>query len=97
MGNGTSAMDREFLTKFFLNWDLCGADMTKDNAMAYLAYSETQKSIVKPSFIAYASSAGFSFSAEDLKQALNARICNAESLPRPWGWPLARKLGLVRS
>ena len=73
--------------------------------MAYLDYSETQKSIVKPSLnypepsaiIAYASSADFSFSAEDLKQALNARICNAESLPRPWGWPLARKLGLVRS
>ena len=79
--------------------------MSKDNSMAYLAYSETQKSIVKPSLndpepsaiIAYASSAGFSSFAEDPKQALNARICNAESLPRPWEWPLARKLGLVRS
>ena len=79
--------------------------MSKDNAMAYLAYSETQKSIVKPSLndpepsaiIAYASSAGFSSFAEDPKQALNARICNAESLPGRRGWPLALKLGLVRS
>ena len=79
--------------------------MSKDNVIAYIGYLETQPSIVElflndpdPSaIIAHASSAGFSFSEEDLKQALNARICNAESLPRPWGWPLARKLGLVRS
>ena len=79
--------------------------MSKDNVMTYIGYLETQSSMVElfsndpdPSaIIAHASSAGFSFSEEDLKQALNARICNAESLPRPWGWPLARKLGLVRS
>tara|TARA_B100000700_G_scaffold318798_1_gene412700 strand:+ start:524 stop:763 length:240 start_codon:yes stop_codon:yes gene_type:complete len=79
--------------------------MSKDNVIAYIGYLETQPSIVElflndpdPSaIIAHASSAGFSFSEEDLKQALNARICNAESLPRPWGWPLARKFGLVRS
>ena len=73
--------------------------------MAYLDYLEIKKLIVKPSLndpeppaiIAHASSAGFSFSAEDLKQALNTRICDAESFPRPWGWPLARKLGLLRS
>ena len=40
---------------------------------------------------------GLRFSEADLRSALNTRICNAESLPRPWGWPLARKLGLVRS
>ena len=40
---------------------------------------------------------GLSFSEADLKSALNTRICDARSLPRPWGWPLARKLGLVRS
>ena len=79
--------------------------MSKDNVIAYIGYLETQPSIVElflndpdPSaIIAHASSAGFSFSEEDLKQALNARICNAESLPRPWRWPLARKFGLVRS
>ena len=79
--------------------------MSKDNAMAYLAYSETQKSIVKPSLndlelsaiIAYASKAGFSFPEEDLNKTLHVRICNAESLPGRRGWPLALKLGLVRS
>ena len=79
--------------------------MSKDNVIAYIGYLETQPSIVElflndpdPSaIIAHASSAGFSFSEEDLKQALNARICNAESLPRPWEWSLARKFGLVRS
>ena len=79
--------------------------MSKDNVMRYIGYLETQPSIVElflndpdPSaIVAHASSAGFSFSEEDLKHALNSRICNAESLPRPWGWPLARKLGLVRS
>ena len=79
--------------------------MSKDNVIAYIGYLETQKSMGKlflndpepVAIIAHASTAGFSFSQEDLKQTLNARICNAESLPRPWGWPLARKLGLVRS
>ncbi len=79
--------------------------MSKDNVITYIGYLETQPvngelflNDPDPSaIIAHASSAGFSFSEEDLKQALNSRICNAESLPRPWGWPLARKLGLVRS
>jgi len=47
--------------------------------------------------VAFAEAQGLSFSEADLRSALNTRICNAESLPRPWGWPLARKLGLVRS
>ena len=79
--------------------------MSKDNVIAYIGYFETQESMEKLflddpdplTIVAHASSAGFSFSEEDLKQALNARICNAESLPRPWGWPLARKFGLVHS
>ena len=79
--------------------------MSKDSVLAYIGYLETQESMVElfsndpdPSaIITHASSVGFSFSEEDLKQALNARICNAESLPRPWGWPLARKFGLVHS
>tara|TARA_B100000405_G_C16355981_1_gene289883 strand:- start:11 stop:181 length:171 start_codon:yes stop_codon:yes gene_type:complete len=51
-----------------------------------------------PGFIVdHAEELGFRFSEEDLKSALNTRICNAESLPRPWGWSVARKMGLVRN
>ena len=47
--------------------------------------------------VSFAAGRGLNFSEDDLKSALNTRICNAESLPRPWGWALARKFGLVRS
>ena len=40
---------------------------------------------------------GFDISESDLRSALNHMILNAHSLPRPWGWGLARELGLVRS
>jgi len=47
--------------------------------------------------IALAIDSGFEISEEDIRSALNYMILNAHSLPRPWGWSLARKLGLVRS
>ena len=47
--------------------------------------------------VAFAADHGLAFSEAELKSGLNTRICNAESLPRPWGWALARKFGLVRS
>ena len=47
--------------------------------------------------IQIAERAGFIFSESDLRGALNDLILNAQSLPRPWGWPIARKLGLVRT
>ncbi len=40
---------------------------------------------------------GLAFSEDDLASFLRLRIANAESLPRPWGWAVARQLGLVRS
>jgi hypothetical protein len=40
--------------------------------------------------------AGLDFSADDLGAFLRLRIANAESLPRPWGWAIARELKLVR-
>ena len=39
---------------------------------------------------------GLSFSEDDLGSFLRTRIASAESLPRPWGWAVARQLGLVR-
>ena len=47
--------------------------------------------------IALAIDAGFKISEADIRNALNHMILNAYSLPRPWGWSLARKLGLVRT
>jgi hypothetical protein len=40
---------------------------------------------------------GLVFSEDDLASFLRLKIAGAESLPRPWGWAVARKLGLVRS
>ena len=47
--------------------------------------------------IGLAIDSGFEISEADIRSALNHMILNAHSLPRPWGWSLARKLGLVRS
>lgn len=40
---------------------------------------------------------GLAFTEDDLASFLRLKIAGAESLPRPWGWAVARKLGLVRS
>ena len=47
--------------------------------------------------IEFAIDQGFEISEIDVRAALNHMILNAHSLPRPWGWSLARKLGLVRT
>ncbi len=39
---------------------------------------------------------GLPFSDDDIGAFLRLRIVNAESLPRPWGWAVARELKLVR-
>jgi hypothetical protein len=40
--------------------------------------------------------AGLPFSEDDIGAFLRQRIMRAESLPRPWGWAVARELKLVR-
>ena len=61
----------------------------------------TQQSLSKRStpreVISVAQSYGFTFTEEELSSYLKAKINNAEGLPRPWGWSIARQLGLVRS
>jgi hypothetical protein len=47
--------------------------------------------------VTLAATAGFKFSELELESTLNQMILSAHSLPRPWGWPLVRRLGLVRS
>ena len=79
--------------------------MSKDNVNAFIKYLENEDPRIgsemggsdPKTLVAHAEELGFKFSEEDLKSALNTRICNDESLPRPWGWEVARKFGLVRS
>jgi len=79
--------------------------MSKENANAFISYWDGQgpsqdpdMKDPEPEFIVqHANGLGFSFSIDDLKSVLNNRICSAESLPRPWGWAVARKMGLVRT
>ncbi len=47
--------------------------------------------------VALGKTEGIPFSELDLAAYLRLRIANAESLPRPWGWSVARALGVVRS
>ena len=46
--------------------------------------------------VALGKTQGIYFTELDLAAFLRLRIANAESLPRPWGWPVARALGIVR-
>ena len=79
--------------------------MSKENVNAFISHWDGQGPSQDPDMkdpepefiIQHAEEQGFSFSEDDLKSALNSRICSAESLPRPWGGAVARKMGLVRS
>ena len=82
--------------------------MSRENVIAFIAFiaywdgqGPSQDQAMKdfePDFIIdHVGGQAFSFSKDDLKSVLNSRNCKAESLPPPWGWSVARKLGLVRS
>ena len=58
---------------------------------------ELQKTVTPEDLIALGKKQGINFSEPDLAAFLRLRIANAESLPRPWGWPVARALGVVRN
>ena len=46
--------------------------------------------------IGYAQQRGFEFSKGELHSVMKELIYTAQSLPRGWGWKLARNLDLVR-
>ena len=58
---------------------------------------ELPKTVTPEDLIALGKQQGINFSEPDLAAFLRLRIANAESLPRPWGWPVARALGVVRN
>lgn len=45
--------------------------------------------------IDFAKDLGFEFSEAELHSVMKELIYGAHSLPRIWGWPLARNLGLI--
>ena len=46
--------------------------------------------------IAHAASLGYRFTESELRSHMKELIYTARSLPKVWGWPLARELGLAR-
>ena len=58
---------------------------------------ELQNTATPEDLIALGKQQGIDFTEPDLAAFLRLRIANAESLPRPWGWPVARALGVVRN
>ena len=63
------------------------------------AYSieELENTVTPAALVALGKTLGIHFTESVLAAFLRLRIANAESLPRPWGWPVARALGVVRS
>ncbi len=46
--------------------------------------------------VAHAAAAGFSITEQEMRTMLKERLYLAQSLPKGWGWPLARQMDLVR-
>ena len=57
---------------------------------------EQEHTVTPEAIVALGKTQGIYFTKPDLAAFLRLRIVNAESLPRPWGWPVARALGIVR-
>ncbi len=47
--------------------------------------------------VAHGRALGLVFTEADLEAVLKQSLFAAQSLPRDWGWTVARKLGLVRA
>jgi hypothetical protein len=78
--------------------------MSKENAAVFIQRLEGGKVAAdlprdpEPSDIVERGRAlGLEFTEADLGAVLKQYLFAARSLPRDWGWPVARKLGLVRS
>ncbi|MBM3733607.1 MAG: hypothetical protein FJW24_09135 [Acidimicrobiia bacterium] len=78
--------------------------MSKENAAAFIRRLEAGDGAegVPPDptpsdIVTRGRNLGFEFTEADLGSVLRERLFAAQSLPLGWGWPVARKLGLVRS
>lgn len=79
--------------------------MSRENRNASISHWDGQgpcqdpkmKDLETDFIVHHAEGLGLSFSNNELERALGNRICNTESLPRPWGWAVARKMPVVRN
>lgn len=78
--------------------------MSTENAAAFLRRIESgdgaegvPQDPTPSDVVAHGRALGFEFTEADLGSVLRQRLFAAQSLPLGWGWPIARKLGLVRS
>lgn len=78
--------------------------MSTENATAFLKQIETAGAATglpddpaPADVVARGRALGLEFTEADLGSVLKQRLFKAQSLPRGWGWPVARKLGLVRA
>lgn len=46
--------------------------------------------------VAHAADVGFTITENEMRGMLKERLYLAQSLPKGWGWPLAREMNLVR-
>lgn len=77
--------------------------MSKENVFRFFDAVENDDSMRRlladadpESVIHLAANSGFKFTAGELQTVLKELLYAAKSLPRGWGWPLARRMGLVR-
>jgi hypothetical protein len=77
--------------------------MSRENVAAFFAASTKGAESGEPlpgeptadDVIRHAGALGFSFSEAELRSHMKELIYGAHSLPKGWGWPLARNLGLT--
>ncbi len=75
-------MSKQNVTGFFASLAGNGEDGLSDDPVVAEVISRAKEN-------------GFEFSEAELHSAMKEMIFTAQSLPRNWGWSLARSLGLV--
>jgi hypothetical protein len=78
--------------------------VSKENVEKFFEVSQADDSVIRTlaaadvdTVIRMAATLNLEFSKSELETVLKEMIYTAKSLPRGWGWPLARRIGLVRS
>ena len=78
--------------------------MSKENVTKFFQVSEGDDRMLRllaeadvDTVIRVAAGVNLEFTKNELETVLKEMIYTAKSLPRGWGWPLARRIGLVRA
>ena len=78
--------------------------MSKENVAKFFEVSQADDSVARTlaeadveTVIRIAAKLNLEFTEGELETVLKEMIYTAKSLPRGWGWALARRIGLVRN